>query len=72
VDADDAFARWVAESEPDLPLIANVLLWISELEFTGPPAVVGFSGDGIALAQGPAGLLIEFTVIPKPLFGLST
>ncbi len=67
VDADDAYARWVASASPDPVLNANVLLWISNLEIAGPPAVVGYSQDGFALAEGPAGLLIEFAVVPKPL-----
>jgi hypothetical protein len=65
--ADDAFTRWIAESAPDVVLVANLLLWLSELEFDGPPSVVGFSADGFALAQGPGDLLIEFVVVPKPL-----
>ena len=67
VDADDAYAQWVRSEGPDPILNANVLVWISDLEITGPPAVVGYSEDGFALAQGPAGLLIEFAVVPKPL-----
>ncbi len=41
------------------------------LEITGPPSVVGFSEEGFTVAEGPAGLLIEFAVVSKPLeFGI--
>jgi hypothetical protein len=67
VEASDAYSQWVQSQEHPATSQQAVLAWILGLEFTGPPAVVGYSDDGFPLADGPLGLLIEFTVVPKPL-----
>lgn len=67
MDSAEAYVEWVVRATPDQERQIDVSAWIDELQVTGPPSVVGYSGDGLPLARGPHDLLIEFTVIPKPL-----
>lgn len=47
------------------------MLWLVELERNGPPAIIGQSPRGYAIARGPHDEEIEFSVLAAPLTGVA-
>lgn len=67
VDTAAAVLAWVQDEHPPTQQVDAFREWAKGLETNGPPPVLGYSPNGLLLALGPSGEIVEFDVLVTPL-----
>lgn len=63
----DALRAWIAQGQT-ADAARDMVRWLDSLERLGYPPIVGYGyGDGMPMAEGPNGEVVEHFPLPLPL-----
>jgi hypothetical protein len=67
VDFAEALREWLLADKPSNHEYDALERWAKNLEHTGPPAIVGYTSDGLLVAVGPSDERVAHEVLAVPL-----